>query len=190
MRCPHAACREIHVVSTLCYLITTNPSLIPVSATTGGSTPSSAAQKRAQAAKPKSKKCQRGFESCPVFGVLLAHGYGRTYECIDTQNDLESCGGCVDNDSISGERNIHGGRDCSAIPNVDNVRCSRGRCIIGTSMHVTGFLMMSLIHILLQSNVYEDTLFQTTGSCADRFSGSSETKAKPVITDILLNAVP
>ena len=28
-------------------------------------------------------------------------------------------------------RNADGGRDCSAIPNVDKVRCRRGQCFIG-----------------------------------------------------------
>lgn len=66
-----------------------------------------------------------------MYGMLWGAGYTRTFECVDTQTDLESCGGCVDNDSPHGERNLHGGRDCSAIPNVDSVRCVSGKCLIG-----------------------------------------------------------
>ncbi|KAI9070008.1 hypothetical protein FKP32DRAFT_1535591, partial [Trametes sanguinea] len=57
------------------------------------------------------------------------------FECIDIRRDLESCGGCVYNDSPFGERTAGGGRDCSAIPNVDNVRCDKGECVIGKCMH-------------------------------------------------------
>jgi hypothetical protein len=40
------------------------------------------------------------------------------YECLDTQNDLESCGGCA----AIGE-----GRDCTKITNAAGVGC---RCVI------------------------------------------------------------
>ena len=52
------------------------------------------------------------------------------FECVDIRRDLEACGGCVYNDSPFGERTAAGGRDCSAIPNVDEVRCEKGQCII------------------------------------------------------------
>jgi hypothetical protein len=41
-----------------------------------------------------------------------------------------SCGGCVDR-SLGGARSSDGGRDCSAIPNVDTVRCEARKCVIG-----------------------------------------------------------
>lgn len=67
-----------------------------------------------------------------MFGMRGGAGsFARAYECIDTQSDLEACGGCVENDSMFGEPNLSGGRDCTAIPNVDSVRCVRGRCQIG-----------------------------------------------------------
>lgn len=55
----------------------------------------------------------------------------KTYECVDIYNELEMCGGCVHMDSPNGEVNLDGGRDCSAIPNVDAVRCQEGICLIG-----------------------------------------------------------
>ena len=57
-------------------------------------------------------------------------GFLRAYECVDVRRDLESCGGCVYDDSPFGERSADGGRDCSAIPFVDAVACSAGQCIV------------------------------------------------------------
>ena len=57
-------------------------------------------------------------------------GFLRAYECVDVRRDLESCGGCVYDDSPFGERSADGGRDCSAIPFVDAVTCSAGQCIV------------------------------------------------------------
>ncbi|KAI0770393.1 hypothetical protein C8Q74DRAFT_1369565 [Fomes fomentarius] len=75
--------------------------------------------------------CPKGHKNCPVYG-LTPHGRGylRAYECVDVRNDLESCGGCAANDSPFGERAADGGRDCSAIPNVDSVTCMGGECVI------------------------------------------------------------
>ena len=58
-------------------------------------------------------------------------GFLRAHECVDVRRDLESCGGCVYDDSPFGERTADGGRDCSAIPNVDSVTCKAGACVIG-----------------------------------------------------------
>lgn len=50
------------------------------------------------------------------------------FECVDTQNALDSCGGCVGPESDNGTGNT--GRDCSAIENTDKVRCGKGRCVV------------------------------------------------------------
>ena len=63
--------------------------------------------------------------------MVYGSEYIKAYECVDTMNDIDSCGGCVNGDSPDGNRNHLGGRDCSAIPNVDVVRCIRGTCRIG-----------------------------------------------------------
>ena len=55
--------------------------------------------------------CPTGWTSCPV-----ASGNGVVYECIATDKDLESCGGC------SGLRND--GVDCSSLPGVNDVAVS------------------------------------------------------------------
>ncbi|KAI0373826.1 hypothetical protein BV20DRAFT_962413 [Pilatotrama ljubarskyi] len=97
---------------------------------TGGGNPSPRAVKRREGPGPYGDaKCPFGWRSCPVYGLLGKGGEG-VFECVDVRRDLESCGGCVNNDSPSGERTAGGGRDCSAIPNVDEVRCARGECVI------------------------------------------------------------
>ncbi|GHJ88016.1 hypothetical protein NliqN6_4418 [Naganishia liquefaciens] len=58
--------------------------------------------------------CPGNLYPCPV--------YPKGYECIDIQNSLESCGGCVG-------RNLPG-IDCSADVNAAEIACIRGRCVI------------------------------------------------------------
>jgi hypothetical protein len=48
------------------------------------------------------------------------------FECVDTQNSLDSCGGCV----RFGDNQGGGGRDCSTIANVDAVHCQKGHCVV------------------------------------------------------------
>ncbi|TFK77087.1 hypothetical protein BDN72DRAFT_884676 [Pluteus cervinus] len=59
--------------------------------------------------------CPSGLDACPIAGSLGG------YECIDTVNDLESCGGCV----TTGQ-----GQDCTAIPGAWNVGCEQGVCAV------------------------------------------------------------
>ncbi|KAG8898502.1 hypothetical protein FRC00_002725, partial [Tulasnella sp. 408] len=67
----------------------------------------------------KRMHCTRGLESCP-------HYSGRGgFECVDTRNDPESCGGCV---SLDGKGS---GTDCTAIDGVSVARCAKGSCVIG-----------------------------------------------------------
>ena len=97
-------------------------------APTGGLSPSATASKRKNVPS-RPWRCPVGYKSCPVYGRDSGSGFLMAYECIDTQRDLESCGGCVNHDSTIGKNK--GGRDCSAIPNVDAVRCYHGQCLIG-----------------------------------------------------------
>lgn len=62
-------------------------------------------------------------KACPLYSQ------GKTltgYDCVDVENDLESCGGCV----THGQTSNDGGQDCSDIPWVNAVRCQKGRCLI------------------------------------------------------------
>ncbi|KAF8237955.1 hypothetical protein L208DRAFT_1244744 [Tricholoma matsutake] len=77
------------------------------------------------------RKCMPWQKACPIYG---SNSQGSTkviagYECINVLSDLESCGGCVFQ-SLDGRRGKDGGRDCSAIPHVDSVRCRDGVCVI------------------------------------------------------------
>ncbi|KAG9043095.1 hypothetical protein FS837_010035 [Tulasnella sp. UAMH 9824] len=66
----------------------------------------------------KRMHCTRGLESCP-------HYSGRGgFECVDTQTDAESCGGCVSPDGKGS------GTDCTAIEGVSVARCAKGSCVI------------------------------------------------------------
>ncbi|QRV75618.1 proprotein convertase subtilisin/kexin type 5 [Ceratobasidium sp. AG-Ba] len=58
-----------------------------------------------------------GHKWCPIMSGKSGH------ECVDILNTLDSCGGCA----TLGDED---GRDCSSIPNVDEVKCERGRCKI------------------------------------------------------------
>ena len=66
--------------------------------------------------------CRRSYTACP-------HIAGRGgWDCVDTNNDPEMCGGCLSLDGVHGEAE---GQDCTAIPNVNIVKCKTGKCIIG-----------------------------------------------------------
>ncbi|KZT55637.1 hypothetical protein CALCODRAFT_556336 [Calocera cornea HHB12733] len=73
---------------------------------------------RAMKAKRAGAQCKLGFMSCPIMS-----GRGGM-ECLDIDNDLESCGGCVGYD---GEGT---GVDCTSIPGVNTVQCVGGQCIV------------------------------------------------------------
>ncbi|PVG00537.1 hypothetical protein CPB86DRAFT_701212 [Serendipita vermifera] len=50
------------------------------------------------------------------------------WECIDTRNTLESCGGCMHHYYLDGHP--VDGTDCSALPGVSDVQCYSGRCLV------------------------------------------------------------
>ncbi|KAG8902045.1 hypothetical protein FRC00_002418 [Tulasnella sp. 408] len=62
--------------------------------------------------------CTKGFTSCPRYS-----GRGG-FDCVDTENDPEACGGCVGLDG-SGS-----GTDCTAIQGTSATSCVRGSCVI------------------------------------------------------------
>ena len=97
-------------------------------AKTGGSPTQAAVSRRRNV---RRDVCPSAMKSCPLYGSTSGRGFLKGYECIDIQNDLESCGGCALNESPFGQPSADGGRDCSAIPFADDVRCRRGVCVIG-----------------------------------------------------------
>ncbi len=57
------------------------------------------------------------MEACPLKGLTAT---SNDYECLDTDAELESCGGCA---------SIGAGQDCTAIEGVWNVACTTGSCV-------------------------------------------------------------
>lgn len=60
--------------------------------------------------------CPTGLDACPIPG---SSGLTGDFECLDTTNELESCGGCA---------SLGQGQDCTNIKGAWNVGCERGTC--------------------------------------------------------------
>jgi len=75
----------------------------------------------------RESQCARGLTAC---GVLDRSA--RAWECVDTMNDLESCGGCTA-PLLVGPTNALG-FDCSALVGVADVSCISGGCIVHRCM--------------------------------------------------------
>ncbi|KAJ8296296.1 Peroxisomal adenine nucleotide transporter 1 [Rhodotorula toruloides] len=71
------------------------------------------------AASPQARR-KRSTHVCPANQVACSTGLGDGYECIDSQTNLEQCGGCVADGT---------GVDCTAIFGVESVECDAGKCI-------------------------------------------------------------
>ncbi|KAG8917872.1 hypothetical protein FRC01_002158 [Tulasnella sp. 417] len=68
--------------------------------------------------KRRDVRCASGLTACARFS-----GRGG-FDCVDTENDPESCGGCV---GLDGESD---GTDCTAIKGVSVTRCIKRSCVI------------------------------------------------------------
>ncbi|OCF45392.1 hypothetical protein I317_00637 [Kwoniella heveanensis CBS 569] len=66
--------------------------------------------------------CPSGLTAC------LVEGYTDSYECIDTNAEIESCGGCIN--GVFGSTNATAGTDCTALAGValGAATCTAGRC--------------------------------------------------------------
>ncbi|KAF9467646.1 hypothetical protein BDZ94DRAFT_1155707 [Collybia nuda] len=71
------------------------------------------------------KGCQQGLTACGVLGRNA-----KSWECVNTQDDLESCGGCIIPLHLGQEEGV----DCTAIPGISDVSCVRGRCDVHRCM--------------------------------------------------------
>ncbi|THH17010.1 hypothetical protein EW146_g3729 [Bondarzewia mesenterica] len=69
--------------------------------------------------------CPTGLDACPI---VNASRLTSDYECLDTTQELESCGGCLSTGA---------GQDCTAIQGAWNVGCAQGSCAIYNCM--TGY---------------------------------------------------
>lgn len=64
------------------------------------------------------------------------------YECVDTTQELENCGGCT----VDGA-----GQDCTQIPGVEGVGCLSGECVVfscaeGHRLSSAGACVATLVH--------------------------------------------
>jgi len=59
--------------------------------------------------------CPTGATACPIFPRM------GSWECIDTEIELESCGGCASRSE---------GEDCTRIKGAQGVTCSSGQCLV------------------------------------------------------------
>lgn len=82
--------------------------------------PSGHGWKRAPETPRNIQQCPMGLNACPITSV---NGPTGDLECLDTTNELESCGGCA----ALGE-----GQDCTAIKGAWNVACVQGSCAVYT----------------------------------------------------------
>ncbi|KAJ6632538.1 hypothetical protein B0H10DRAFT_2159670 [Mycena sp. CBHHK59/15] len=74
-----------------------------------------------------SQQCHKGMTACRVPGRSA-----NAWECVDTQTDLESCGGC----SYAAHSNPFeaAGEDCTSLLGVSDVSCIKGQCIVHKCM--------------------------------------------------------
>ncbi|KIO28224.1 hypothetical protein M407DRAFT_22557 [Tulasnella calospora MUT 4182] len=95
--------------TTTCNMVASNscPSTTP-----GGPRGSLITRKR------RDMQCPNGFDACSRYS-----GRGG-FDCVDTQSDPESCGGCV---GLDGKGT---GTDCTAIKGVSVTRCVKRSCVI------------------------------------------------------------
>lgn len=92
------------------------------------SCPSKSPHKRDADEWKRTAHCNNGHAACGVLwsSKLTKHAY----ECVDAENDLESCGGC----SIPLHRGSPVGVDCTSLPGVADVSCMGGSCFIHKCM--------------------------------------------------------
>ncbi|KAF8632663.1 hypothetical protein AX17_004796 [Amanita inopinata Kibby_2008] len=72
--------------------------------------------------------CRTGEAVCGIPGREGTLGF----ECIDVDNSLDSCGGCMSAHSFPGdmEQVQQLGKDCSQLPNVLEVECTKRTCLV------------------------------------------------------------
>ncbi|KAI9610294.1 hypothetical protein KEM48_002580 [Puccinia striiformis f. sp. tritici PST-130] len=79
-----------------------------------------------QSAHPENKsekpRCPTGLTACPISSVNIFTP-STPYECLDTQQEINSCGGCV---------TLGNGTDCAALRGAGMSGCSDGKCTIFT----------------------------------------------------------
>lgn len=125
---------------------------VPVLYGNVGGTASLAARRRRMAAiagraAQESEVCPGSLSSCLV-NVPTVHS-GVSFECIDTQAELESCGGCVNGyysrQFVIGQNITFSGVDCTSMEGVTfgAVSCVSGQCV--ASRCRSGYRLVNLM---------------------------------------------
>ncbi|KAK7680588.1 hypothetical protein QCA50_016370 [Cerrena zonata] len=74
--------------------------------------------------------CEGGMTACGIDGWSRRPAH-QAWECLDTQSDLESCGGCAFPLALTSPRGV----DCTSIPHVADVSCAGGSCVVHDCDH-------------------------------------------------------
>ncbi|KAI0783350.1 hypothetical protein C8Q75DRAFT_810936 [Abortiporus biennis] len=101
----------------------------------------------------RSAACSDGFTACGVYGWTGLRS-NTAWECVDTQSDLESCGGCA---IPLNARSPHG-IDCTAIPGVSDVSCGAGSCRVHSCLPGYSVSMDKTYCIRKKMNHFNDDL--------------------------------
>ncbi|KAK1921959.1 hypothetical protein DB88DRAFT_375465 [Papiliotrema laurentii] len=85
--------------------------------------------------RPSLAACPDGFKVCPS-----ADGDG-SFECVDVQTSLTSCGACVVGEAGRDDLSSKLGTDCTALPGISDkgVQCKAGSCIATSCLE--GFVL-------------------------------------------------
>ncbi|KAL0948234.1 hypothetical protein HGRIS_010834 [Hohenbuehelia grisea] len=78
---------------------------------------------------PAASLCRSGETQCNLRGVIRG-GPRPTLECFDTQNDVNSCGGCLSSHFAPAADSSSPGKDCATIEGAAQTTCIRGACVI------------------------------------------------------------
>lgn len=100
-----------------CHLTPTPPSPPPSHPSSYGNGQYGNHGYRKRDLKARTSLCPTGLDACPVSGLT------GDYECLDTDTELESCGGCT---------TLGRGQDCTSITGAWNVGCEQGTCVVYT----------------------------------------------------------
>ncbi|KAH9462974.1 hypothetical protein Pst134EA_015063 [Puccinia striiformis f. sp. tritici] len=84
--------------------------------------PSARARRSIPENKSEKPRCPTGLTACPISSVNIFTP-STPYECLDTQQEINSCGGCV---------TLGNGTDCAALRGAGMSGCSDGKCTIFT----------------------------------------------------------
>ncbi|EKM53240.1 uncharacterized protein PHACADRAFT_259454 [Phanerochaete carnosa HHB-10118-sp] len=107
--------------------VSCNGKCLPPGSTCGSAIPRTLAARADSLLNRAQASCKPHESVCGVYGSTDS----TAFECVDTRNDLESCGGCMAPSPFApNNASAPVGRDCTAIQGVDSVTCAQGGCAV------------------------------------------------------------